>query len=505
MKTLTFSLSALAVLASCAAPSTSIAGDAVADNVVLLPVPNDPTVSFKLWFKVGSQDDPPGKEGLAALTAEMLTDASTQKNSYEAILDKLFPLASSYDASTSVEMTVVNGRTHKDNIDEYYTLLMDAVLAPAFKQEDLDRIKSQTLNFLENTLRYASDEELGKAVLYNEIFAGTPYGHITSGTIEAVRSITIDDIRWFYRTFYTRNNVVIGVGGGYDQALLDRLMSDISKLPEGRPSTAPLPQVKPLTGKRVTIVEKDAQSTAISMGYPIDILRGNREWYALAIANSWLGEHRNSSSHLYQVIREERGLNYGDYSYIEHFPFGGQRQMPPQNVARRKQIFEIWIRPVPNETRHFALRAALREYKRLVDEGMSRSDFELTRGFLKKYVLHYAPTTFERLGYALDDRFYGINGSHLARFRNMMDEITLEEVNAAIRKHWQYGNMQIVFVTNDAKGLKDALVADSPSPITYSSPKSNRVLEEDKEIAVFPMKVKGDDVKIVPVAELFVR
>ena len=43
---------------------------------------------------------------------------------------------------------------------------MDAILRPAFKQEDLDRIKSQAVNYLENTLRYASDEELGKAVLY---------------------------------------------------------------------------------------------------------------------------------------------------------------------------------------------------------------------------------------------------------------------------------------------------------------------------------------------------
>ena len=94
------------------------------------------------------------------------------------------------------------------------------------------------------------------------------------------------------------------------------------------------------------------------MGFPIQVLRGSKDWYALAIANSWLGEHRNSSGRLYNVIREARGLNYGDYSYLEHFPNAGQRFLPPQNVARRQQIFEIWIRPVPNETRHFALRAA---------------------------------------------------------------------------------------------------------------------------------------------------
>jgi zinc protease len=250
----------------------------------------------------------------------------------------------------------------------------------------------------------------------------------------------------------------------------------------------------------VTIVDKDAPATAISMGFPMDLVRGSREWYALAIANSWLGEHRNSSSHLYQTIREARGLNYGDYSYIENFPNGGRLQMPPQNVARRKQLFEIWIRPVPLETGHFALRAALREFKHLVEQGMSEEEFTLTRNFLKKYVLHYAPTTMERLGYALDDKFYGLGGSHLEVFRNMMGEITRSEVNAAIRKHWQYGAMQIAVITKNGAAFRDALVADAPSPITYTTAKPESVLREDKEIEVFPVKV--GTVKVVPVTEV---
>ncbi len=475
------------------------------DNLVLLPVENDATVSFIIWFKAGAQNDPPGKAGLAALTGSMLAEASTQKNSYEEILDKLYPLAASYDANTSVEMTVIRGRTHTDNLKEYYPLLMDAILLPAFKQEDLDRLKSQTLNYLENMLRYASDEELGKAVLYNAVFAGTPYGHITAGLIDDVKSITLDDVRTFYENYYRRGNVVIGIGGGYDAQLVKQIRTDLGQLPPGAPKPAAKPRVKPFKGLEFVLVEKDAPATAISMGFPINILRGTKDWYALALANSWLGEHRNSSSHLYQVIREERGLNYGDYSYIENFPGGGGRRMPPQNVARRQQIFEIWIRPVPNETRHFALRAALREFKRLVIHGMTQDQFELTKNFLSKYILNYAPSTIERLGYAVDDKFYGVKGSHLEMFGKMMGTLTLKDVNAAIKKYWQYGDMKIAVITKDAQSLKDALVSDSPSPITYNSPKPESVLEEDNLISTFPLKVKASNVKIEPVTELFVK
>ncbi len=480
-------------------------GNVSDDKTVLVSVPNDPTVSFRVWFKVGSQNDPPGKEGLANITASMLTDAATKQNSYEQILDKLYPLAASYSASTSVEMTVISGRTHKDNLKEYFPLYTQAILEPAFKQNDLDRIKSQVSNYLENVLRYASDEELGKAVLYNEIFAGTPYGHIDAGLIESVKSINLDDVRSFYQEHYTKDNFVVGVGGGFEDALVRQLKDQLAVLPAGKTNKVLPPAPKSINGMEVVIVEKDAAATALSMGFPIDILRGSKEWYALAIANSWLGEHRNSSSHLYQVIREERGLNYGDYSYIENFPNGGRRNMPPQNVSRRQQIFEIWIRPVPNDARHFALRAALREFKALVENGMTQENFDLTRHFLKKYVLHYAPTTMERLGYALDDRFYNIDGSHLEKFRKMMDEITLADVNAAIKKHWQYGNMKIVIITNEAAKMKDALVNNTPSPINYTSPKPDNILAEDKEIISFPLDIKRESVKIVPVAELFMK
>jgi zinc protease len=473
------------------------------ERLVLLPVPSDPTISFRIYFKTGSVDDPAGKEGLAYLTAQMLTEASTTKDSYEAIIAKLFPLAAGYEVTVSPEMTVISGRVHKDNLAEYYPLLINAILHPAFKEEDLNRIKSNVLNYLENELRYANDEELGKAVLYTEIFRGTGYGHLPEGTISSIKSITIGDIKKFYRQKFNRANFILGLAGAYDEELVQRLSRDLNRLPNGKPNNIRKVTPYDLDGLNVTIVEKNANATAISFGFPISITRGQPDWYALALANSWFGEHRNSSSHLYQVIREARGLNYGDYSYLEHFPYGGRLQFPPVNVCRQQQIFEVWIRPVPNPTRHFVLRAALRELQMLVNNGLTDEQCELTRNFLRKYILHFAPTTTMRLGYAIDDKFYQVPGSHLEIFRNRMDSLTCEEVNQALKKYLQYQNMQIVIVTNDAATLKEALVNDQPSPITYSTPKPSSVLEEDKSIYNYPLNIKPDKVKIVKVEELF--
>ena len=473
-------------------------------KTVQLNVPSDPTISFRIMFQVGSQNDPQGKEGLAFLTASMLTNAGTEQNSYDQILEKLYPMAAGYNASVDKEMTVISGRVHQDNVDEYLNLLTEAILHPAFTVEDFNRIKSNMINYLEKTLRYSNDEAFGKETLYGMIFEDTPYEHPVIGLIESVSSITLDDVKQFYKDYYTRDNVVIGIGGGYDKNLVNRLKADLKNLPPGVTGPDEKIELKPVKGIDVLLVEKDTESTAISIGFPINVLRGDRDYYALWIANSWFGEHRNSASHLFQVIREIRGMNYGDYSYIEYFPDGWARSFPPPNVGRHHQIFEIWIRPVQNDAAHFALRAAIRELQKLVDNGMSEKDFELTKKFLKKYYIHYAPTTSTRLGYKLDDSFYGIK-DHLEILPKMLDELTLEEVNAAIRKHLQYKSMKIAMITKNTELLKKALVNDEPIPMEYATPKPPEVIEEDKEIAHYILNIKPENVTIMDVNEMFVR
>ena len=472
--------------------------------VVLLNVPADPTISFSLQFAVGSQDDPPGKEGLAFLTGEMIADAATEMRSLDEILAALYPLAAGYDIRVDLERSTLTGRVHRDNLDAYLDLFTDAFLKPAFDEDDFERVRSDAINAIENTLRYSSDEELGKATLHEAVFRGTPYAHLTEGTVTGLRSITLDDVRAFYTAHYTRANAVVGVGGGFDQSVVDRLQAAVRRLPAGTATAAPPIEVAQIEGRSVILVDKPNADASISFGFPLDLRRGERDFYALWIANSWLGEHRNTSSHLFNVIRERRGLNYGDYSYIEEFPEGGERSMPPVNVPRRIQLFEIWIRTLPNEQAPFALRAALRELQLLVDFGLTAEQFELTRTFLKKYSLHFAETTEARLGYAIDDRFYGLESEgHLARFRRMMDELTLQEVNAAIKRHWQYDNLKIAIVTGDAHAMREVLARGEPTPVSYPTPKPTAILEEDRIIEAWPLNVAEERMTTVPVAEAF--
>lgn len=491
------------LLVSCGGPSETD------DALIRLERPDDPTVTFKVMFHVGSETDPPGKEGLAFVTGQLLAEGATERHTYEQILEKLYPIASDYDVRVDRELTVLSGRTHRDNLDRYYPLFTDAYLKPKFSEEDFERVRTDALNHVENTLRFASDEELGKAALQSFVFAGTRQAHPVSGTVEGLRGLTAGDVRQFWKTHFTAPRTVFGIAGGFDADLAARFAQTRDALPQGSEAEeggAAGERAPEIEGRHVLLVDKPGADASISFGFPLDVRRGDPDYYALWVANSWLGEHRNTSSHLFQVIRERRGLNYGDYSYIEAFPEGGRRQFPPNHVGVRQPLFQVWIRTLPNEQAHFALRAAVRELETLVEQGMDEEAFSLTRSFLRKYILHYADTTSRRLGYKLDDRYFGIDDpGHLERFREAMRTMTVEDVNAALRRHLGTEHMKIAIVTGAAADLAKALASGAPSPIEYPSPKPEAILEEDPKIASYPLGIAAENVRTIPVAEIFER
>jgi zinc protease len=470
-----------------------------------------PFVAFNVWVRIGSQHDPRGKEGLAALAANLLANGSTTADPYDAILTKLYPMAAGYGYAVDKEMTVFRGRVHRDNLDAYYALFRNALLSPAFSDDDFQRVKTQTVNFLERGRRYSRDEELSRELLSWLSFRDTPYQHPEEGYVQSVESITLDDVKAFYHSHYLRATVIVGVAGGYPDGFAEQVRRDFDALPAGEAPAVAQPAPARPSGTKVLIVEKPTDATAISIGFPYDLVRGHDDFFPLMAANAWFGEHRNSFSHLYQVIREARGMNYGDYSYIEAFPVAYTTQEPPVNAARRRHLFEIWIRPIsrtgPDDLHDralFATRAALREFTRLVDGGMTDATLADTKGYLHNFSVTYGSTVSRRLAYAVDDAFYGLgNPGYLGAIRPALAGLTTQGVNAAVRRHLRTSDLYIVFITQDAEALKRKLLSGEATPIGYSGTKSPEHMAEDAEIARFPIAVRAEDITIVGINEVF--
>ena len=463
-----------------------------------------PQINVKLVFNAGSAHDPAGKEGLAALSAAMIAEAGSQSMRVDEITKELFPIAGSFDDQVDKEMATFTGRIHKDNWKKFNDVALPMLTAPGFRQEDFDRLKDAQLNALTQDLRSNNDEELGKETLQSVIFNGTPYGHPVLGTVAGIKAITLDDVKEFVKNNYTQANLSVGMSGDVSDAMVSDIKSSVAQLPVG--AAAPATQVagKRPTGLNVDIVQKDTRATAISFGLPIEVTRSHPDFAALNVARAWLGEHRSSMSHLYQRIREIRGMNYGDYAYIEAFPRGMFQFFPDANIARRAQIFEVWIRPVVPVNGHFALRTALYELNKLTENGMSKEDFETTRNYLMKNVYVITSTQNQQLGYALDSKWYGIP-EYSKYMRDQLSKLTVDDVNRAVKKHLSAKDLDIVIITKDAEGMKNALVTDAVSTIKYDADKPADLLAEDKVIGALKLNIKPENVTITPVDQVFAK
>ena len=112
------------------------------------------------------------------------------------------------------------------------------ILDPGWREDDLKRLKDDAINYLRVSLRGNNDEELGKEVLYSEIYAGHPYGHHNLGTVSSIQKLTMDDLKAFYAANFTEANLTIGLAGGYPAGFDARVKKDFAKLPDGEPLEA---------------------------------------------------------------------------------------------------------------------------------------------------------------------------------------------------------------------------------------------------------------------------
>lgn len=482
-----------------------------AQQVVELPMASTKVV-VKLAFKNGSICDPEGKEGLTNLTAAVLTETGSSQYSKSEIDDLLYPMAAQYGVFTDKEMTTFTFEVHKDFLEEFYEIFSGLLLSPSFAEKDFGRVKSNTEVYVEEVIKASSDEEFSKMALEEQLFDGTRYAHMKSGTVNGLANITREDVQAHYEAYFTRHNVTIGVAGDYPASFVEQLKADVNKLPDLRPSIPALGTVPMPDGVQVQLVTKPNNlGTAIYTGYPISINRASEDWPAMLVVNSYLGEHRKSYSKLYQLIREARSMNYGDYTYIEWYESGGNYQLPITGFPRGQNYFAVWIRPVQTAYSlksqypelgdiqighaHFAMRMALSEIDRVKREGLTMEEFELTRQFLRSYMKLYIQSPERQLGFLMDSRFYGLE-DYIGEMDARLAALTLEEVNAAAAKYLQTENMYITMITdiNEAAPLKASLLQNKVSPMSYSDiireSLPEKVFEQDSKVESYPLNVK---------------
>jgi len=489
-----------------------------ASNVITIASPA-PLYHVQIMVRAGSADDLVGKEGTANLVARALIDAGfgSPKNpvTKERLAEITRPWGSAALPSVMVDKQTTTFRmlVPKDAFPQFVNQVLRPMFSqPLFDAKEIDRLRAESLTAIQSRLRFEEQEQLGLLALDNFVLDGSRLGHLSTGTVAGLKSITREDLLNFYKKFYNAGNMWIATSA--DAAAVKQLQA---ALPAGTAvnKTAKF-DVNPVQGRSLLIItQPNAIATGIHFGYPISVKRGDPDYWPLYIANAFLGQHRDSFGRLYQEIREDRGYNYGDYTYVEYLAARPYSLFPPPNTPRTQQYFSMWIRPVGHEYAHFITKAGTAEFERFIKEGLTPEQVEEAKVKVRTLYLNFAESTGRQLGYRLDDKFYGTTGrGYLDQMLNDIDKVTPEQVNAAIKKHFQTANLKFVVVTNES--VAEQLANDIANNANVRSktlaeyhiaepvpPEKQQMLKQDEEWKAYPLNISRDRITIVKADQMF--
>jgi zinc protease len=433
-----------------------------------------PLVTIRVMITHGSTSDPAGKDGLAAIVGDAVTDGGFRSGNdvvtKEQLAEMTMPWGSGARPSvfTSARTTTFFFTAPRDVIGRYVSEVLRPMLTqPMFEAKEIDRLKNETLSKI-SSLRSEDLENLGLAAIDEYVLAGTGYAHHPLGRETTVAAITRDDVLRFYRDTYRPENAIVGISTT-DPAIVAQVRDAVRAInsdAKTQPLSAPSSKPESFTGRRALVIEEpNAPAASVHAGFPIAVKRGDADYWPLYIANVWMGTHRDSFGQLYQKIREERGYNYGDYSYIEHWNGRTSSLFQVFNQPREQQYFSFWVRPVKHEHAVHLMKAVTYELEQMVRNGLTAVQVMEARNKARVLYLNLGETVPRLVGARVDDAFYGLSQrGFLDTYIASIDAVTPEQVNAAIRRNLSPANVKYVVVTstphlaNTVAQIKDGAV-----------------------------------------------
>lgn len=266
-----------------------------------------PTIQLQIAIPAGNRYVVRGKEGLAELTAAMMEEGTTERSA-EDIQKELDKLGSSISFNTGTYTTTISIASLTKNIDQTLAIVNDMLFSPAFKEADFERLQKQAVEGL--VYEHQKPSWLASQATREVLFDGTIFDRAPDGSLESVKSLTIDDIKQFYKENYTPiGTQVVSVG---DITKSD-LVSKLSFLAawQGEAPRLLAPQKLPvLNQQKIYLVNKpNAPQSVIRFvrqGMQYD---ATGELYKTQLANFNLGG--NFNSRINQNLREDKGYTYG--------------------------------------------------------------------------------------------------------------------------------------------------------------------------------------------------
>ncbi|MEI4233175.1 M16 family metallopeptidase [Roseovarius sp. D22-M7] len=394
-----------------------------------------PFVALEIRFRGGASLDAPDARGATNLMVGLLEEGAGDLSAQEFARAR-DSLAAKFSYNVSDDAVSVSAQMLTENRDEAAALLRSSLVAPRFDEAAIERVRGQVLSGLRSAQTDPRDK-VSRA--FDElVFGDHPYGSPLEGTMDSVEALTRADIAAAHETALTRERVYISAVGDITAEelgpLLDNLLGDLPQ--EG----APLPDAADLDlpgGVQVTEFETPQSIAAFAQA---GVEREDPDFFAAYVLNHILGGG-GFESRLVTEVREKRGLTYGVYSYLSD-----------------KDAAQLWAGSVSsaNDRVAEAITVIRDEWARLRNEGVTEEELRDAKTYLTgAYPLRFEGNS-QIANIAVSMQMDGLSPDYIANRNDMVEAVTLEEINRVARERLNPEQLTFV-VVGQPEGLDETI------------------------------------------------
>ena len=390
-----------------------------------------PMVSIELLIDAGSRHDAPKQEGLANLTARLLT-YGTQRRTALQISDTLDFIGAGLSAGCGEDLATVSMTVLKKDLGTGLELLAEVLTLSTFPQEEIDRQKQSIIASIK--AREESPGDIAQRRFAAALYPQSPYGRPVEGSEASVKGLEQQSLRAFYERYYRPNRTILSVVGDISHQEIARALNEAFRSwPKGEPATAPVAPSK--IGAAETLrVNKDLTQANIILGHE-GVGRENPDYYAIQVMNYILGGGGFASRTL-DSIRNERGLAYSVYSYF--------------SAEKGHGTFEL-VMQTKNETALEAIRIAKAEIRRMREELVTEEELSDAKDYLTGSFPLRFDTNRKVANFLAQVEYFQLGLDYPERYPDLIRKVTRKDVQRVAQTYLKPETLITVIVANQKK------------------------------------------------------
>jgi predicted Zn-dependent peptidase len=407
-----------------------------------MPKPGVPLVNFHVLVRGGVESEPEGLAGISSVTAQLLRKGTARRTAdqYSSELDGL---GGEFNVGGNDQAVVANSEFLRKDFDKGLDLTADAILHASFPETEVKKALAQRID----AVRAQKDNPQAAISQYFRAFfygAKHPYGRPADET--TLRQIDRDKIAEYAKRLYVGKNLIVIVSGDFDTAAAQTAVTKVfGEAPAG--SEYPwAPEVRPVAASRLLLIDKpDATQTYFRIAQP-GISRTDPDRTTMQLLNTLFGGRFTSM--LNDALRVNSGLTYGASSILDL-----EREPGAMTISTYTRT----------ETTEKAMDMALDVLKGMNANGITAEQLASVKAYVKGTYPRQALETSNQIANVLGDiEIFGLNRGEVDDLFSRIDAVTLEQANAALKKHFRPDNLTFVVLGNASK-IRDAVKKYAPT------------------------------------------